>query len=167
MKTTLLRTALLLLAILISLASCQDKAADGTDRIIVSATDSGIVSDGLIPEENLPQNAEILDWYEEAKAREMIPYALLYSKDASDGLWHCWLYIGTWQKGDSLTLGRLKGDGCCVTMDYATEATDPDTGAAGAFHFSFPYEGEPSFEFSVNGDTDGLISTICDVSVAP
>ena len=170
MKTKILITVLLLLALLLSSVSCQDKqnnASDSSDRVVISAADCNIVSDGWIAEEALPQNTEILDWYEASKARELIPYALLYSKDATDGLWHCWLYIGTWQKGDTLTLGRLDADGFCLTMDYVTEETDPQTGAAGAFHFSFPYKGEPSFEFSVNGDTDGLISTISDISVAP
>ena len=169
MKTRLLITAILLISLLFS--SCSDtknnKQQDGTDREVLSAADSGIVSDGWIAEAKLPQSTEILDWYEVSKARELIPYALLYSKDEADGKWHCWLYIGTWQSGDTLTLGRLDADGFCVTMDYATEATDPALGAAGAFHFSFSFDGEPSFEFSVNGDTDGLISTISDVSVAP
>ena len=164
-------TALLLLGMVLSSASCQsnkqNNASDGSDRVIVSATDCGIVSDAWITEAALPQNTEILEWYEESRAREMIPYALLYSKDADDGRWHCWLYIGTWQDGDVLTLGKLDAEGFCVTMDYKTEHTDPQTGAAGAFHFSFSYEGEPSFEFSVNGDSDGMISTISDVSVAP
>ena len=171
MKIKLLLTALLLLALLLASVSCQngkrDQTPDSSHRVVLSATDCGIVSDGWIAETALPQNTEILEWYEESKAREIIPYALLYSKDASDGLWHCWLYVGTWQADDVLTLGKLDTEGFCVTMSYETKRDDPETGAAGAIHFSFSYEGEPSFEFSVNGDSDGMISTISDVSVAP
>ena len=169
-KKKLTLTAILLLSVVLFAVSCSnDKSsqAPSGDRVVISAADSGILSDGLIPEANLPQNSEILDWYEQAAARELLPYALLYAKDATDGKWHCWLYIGTWQEGDKLTLGSLDTNTFCVAMDYTSEADDPSVGATGAFHFSFTCEGEPSFEFSVNGDTDGLVTTVCDVSVAP
>ena len=170
MKKKLTSLALLLIAMILCAASCADKPNNtptDNDRAVISQEASGIVSDGLISESNLPQNPEILDWYEESKARELLPYALLYSKDASDGKWHCWLYVGTWQEGNKLTLGRLDTDGFCLTMDYTTAAEISEVGASGAFHFSFAYDGEPSFEFLINGDTDGLIVTISDVSVAP
>ncbi len=169
MKKKFTVTALLLLSLslLLCSVSCSDQA-NGNDRVILSTADSGILSDGLIAESSLPQNTEIQDWYEESKSREILPYALLYSKDESDGRWHCWLYVGTWQDGDSLKLGKLDASGFCVTIDYATPSENPQPGCTGAFHFSFSYdEGEPTFEFSVNGDTDGLISTVSDVSVAP
>lgn len=168
MNKKLLTAALLLLSLLLAFSACaDDKKGNGGDRAVISAADSGIVSDGLIPESELPQSTAIRDWYEESKSRELLPYALLYAKDESDGKWHCWLYVGTWHEGDKLSLGSLTADGFCVVMDYVTEATDPETGAEGAFHFSFSCTGEPSFEFSVNGDSDGLITTVLGTSVAP
>ena len=165
MKKKLTITAILLLALLLSAVSCSD--SKNGDRVVIPLSESGILSDGLIAEASLPQNTEILDWYEVAKARELLPYSLLYSKDENDGKWHCWLYVGTWQEGDKLSLSKLDASGFCVIIDYTTEAEESETGASGAFHFSFSYEGEPSFEFSVNGDTDGLVTTVSNLSVAP
>ena len=168
-KTKLLQLLLFCLALLcaVSCSKKNDGTSNGnTDRVVISAEQSGIRSHGRLTEAELPQNAEILDWYEEAKDREVIPYALLYAKEPSDGVWHCWLYVGTWQEGDTLTLGTLAANGYCVTMDYTTAAEDADAGGEGVFYFTFSCEGEPSFEFSVNGDTDGFVSQHADCSVA-
>lgn len=170
MKKTLIFS--LLLCLLLSCASCVSakepsiNTSDATEtRSTVSAEEAGIVSHGFVSEEDFPANTRITEWYADAIVREYVPCSVLYAKDDTDGLWHCWVYLTSWTQGDTVTLSADKTDGVCVIIQH--KAADAEsTGSTGATYFTVVCNATPTFDLLVNGEEEGLIATHADVSVA-
>ena len=171
MKKTgwLLLTVALLLVCLAGCRKNQTENPDGEENIeaadlqLQSAEASGITSHGWIAESAFPANDALREWYEEAADRENLTNALLYAKGV-DGLWHCWLYIGTWQDGDGLEMGR-DGNGA-IALNHKPQNADAEAGSAGAVYFTLQSEPEPDFDFYINGVSEGILQELSDASVA-
>lgn len=166
-KQILLSLCLCLLLAFSSCVSPQSSASDTTaqTKITVSAEDAGIISHGFIVEEDFPTNERLTEWYADAVTREYVPGAIIYSKDDTDGLWHCWLYLVSYTDGDMVTLRGNNDNGLCVLISHASTHTDA-TGSTGAHYFTVNSESTPSFELTVNGEKEGLIITHADISVS-
>lgn len=162
--------SLLLAALLLtlSLTACRDKDQTDTptspeESTTIPFSETGIVSHGTVKEAELPSDTALADWYEQAKAREQLTDALFYAKDAEDGLWHCWLYVGSYREGDSLELGAGSADGTVYIRH--TAASPDEIGAACVFYFTVDREGEPTFELHRNNDISGLLLTLAQAAV--
>ena len=166
------RLLFILLAICFCLtaASCIDKG-DAKDtgtaetHSTVSADEAGIVSHGFVKETELPAIERLTEWYAGVLPLETIPGALIYSKDDTDGLWHCWVYLGALGDHDALTLYAATDDGLCVILNY-TDDTYGDANILGAYYFTVDSDTAPDFDLVINGEDEGLIVTHADVSVA-
>ncbi len=169
------KTGLILLTVallLVCLAGCrknQTENPDGEENIgaaelqLQSAEASGITSYGWLSESAFPANETLREWYEEAADRENLTNALLYAKGA-DGLWHCWLYIGTWQESDTLEMGR-DGNGA-IAINHKPKNPDAEARSAGAWYFTLQSEADPDFDFYINGASEGILQELTDASVA-
>ncbi len=158
------------LCLLLSAASCKSKngAAD-TDakesRPTVSADEAGIVSHGLIDETDFPANEQLTEWYVHAMSLENIAGSLIYSKDDTDGLWHCWVYLVSHGERDGLTLRADTSDGLCIILDYKDDPIEDDA-LSGAYYFTVRSDVPPEFDLLVNGEDEGMIITHADSTVA-
>ena len=151
-------------------ASCIGKG-DAKDtgtaetRPTVSADEAGIVSHGFVKETELPAIERLTEWYTGVLPLETVPGALIYSKDDTDGLWHCWVYLGAQGERDALSLRAATDDGLCVILDY-TDDTYGDAKNLGAYYFTVDSDTAPDFDLLINGEDEGLIVTHADGSVA-
>ena len=153
----------LLAAILcLSLVGCNNGGNDPLDSD--ESTDAkGVTAHGRVEASDFPANTELTDWYARSMVREQLTNAILCSYEESDGLWHCWLYLGAYQKGDAVAFGASQQDG---TVYIRHTAADPDaSGATGAFYFTVEQADEPTFELYVNGDFVGMIVTLAQGSM--
>ena len=171
MKRTLIFS--LLICLLLSCASCigakepSIDTSDATDetRPTVSAAAAGLVSHGFVSEEDFPANARLTEWYADAIEREFVPCSVLYAKDETDGLWHCWVYLASWAEGDTVTFSADNTDGLCVIIQHKAATPDAD-GSTGATYFTVACDAAPAFDLLVNGEDEALIVTHADVSVS-
>ena len=166
------RMLFILLAICFCLTAASCKVKDGTNDTptaetppTVSADEAGIVSHGFVKETELPAIERLTEWYAGVLPLETIPGALIYSKDDTDGLWHCWVYLGAQGEQDALTLCATTDDGLCVILNY-TDDTYGDANILGAYYFTVDSDTAPDFDLLINGEDEGLIVTHADVSVA-
>ena len=161
------KIVLCLLAISLTVFLVACKVGDGTSPGNPSQTPdlSAISSREWVEAEQLPQNDAVLDWYEDAAAREIVRNALICSLDEIDGLWHCWLYLGAWEEGDSLSFGIDTTNGYTVVINHTAYAEDDGTNSAGAFYFTVASSTEPSFDLYVNQESEGMLVTRSDVTV--
>ncbi len=159
MKKTL--AILLLAALLTCLASCSGdpNTPGGTASGTTAAAPTDVSVPVRVSEAELPEIEDLTDWYALAAAREYIPNALIYSK--TEGLWHCWLYLGGYLAGDSVTVTESGG----IFLINATLQNDESLGAEGVFYFTVASEAEPSFELLIGNDSAGLILTLADTSL--
>ncbi len=151
-------------------ASCVSKGDvkdTGTSAPLptVSADAAGIVSHGFVDETGFPANATLTEWYTEALPIETVPASLIYAKDGSDGLWHCWVYIGAQGEQDALTLRATVGEELCVILDY-TDRENSGEDKLGAYYFTVRADAAPDFDLLINGEDEGMIVTHADASVA-
>ena len=123
----------------------------------ISFAESGIKSQGKIEAEAFPDTAAFAEWYGEATEREQLTNALLCEWDENDGLWHCWLYLGSYTEGDAVELGAQSAQGT-VLIRHTAKKVDA-TGAACVFAFMVARDAEPEFELYQNGDFAGLVIT--------
>lgn len=178
MKLSLWKLGMLLVltVLLVYAAGCtknnKDPDTDGDETAgnisvpeILSESESGVTCYGWIAESLLPSNTEIKEWYDEARDRETLTNALLYSK-GEDGLWHCWLYIGTWKEGDTVAIGRARENEGCTVINHKPQNINAEAGSAGAIYFTVSVNGEPDFDFYVGGVSEGILRVHTDVSVA-
>ncbi|MBQ7347406.1 MAG: hypothetical protein IJW55_05565 [Clostridia bacterium] len=164
MKKTLL--FLLTLCLLISVASCaKDGTIEDDEPLSVASDTSAIVSHGWVAENALPQNTALADWYAASSARQIVNNALICSRDDNDGLWHCWLYLGAWEEGDTLSFGADSTDGYTVVISHIAYAEDDGDNSTGVFYFTVDSPAELDFDLYVNNDSEGMIVTHSDVSV--
>lgn len=166
MKKTITSLLLILsLLFLLTAVSCTDgtgKEPDGTQPP-VSAQEAGITSYGYVAEDQLPDDMTLLDWYEQAVAREQLTNALFYAQDA-EGLWHCWLYLGAHREGDKLEFAATSQDGAILFRHTAADAEA--FGGTGAFYFTVERAAEPTFELYQNDTDAGLLLTLAESAVA-
>ncbi len=134
-------------------------------RPIVSADEAGIVSHGFVKETEFPAIERLTEWYAGALPLETVPGALIYSKDDTDRLWHCWVYLGAQGEHDALSLRAVTDGELCVILDY-TDDTYNDAENLGAYYFTVESDTAPDFDLLINGEDEGLIVTHADVSVA-
>ena len=161
---------LLSVCLIFSAASCKSKdAATETDtkapRPTVSADAAGIVSHGFVAETNLPANETLTEWYVGALSIETVAGSLIYAKDDTDGLWHCWAYFVEHGERDGLTLRADTSDGLCVILDYTNDPL-PEDAVLGAYYFTVQADNAPDFDLLVNGEDEGMIITHADSTVA-
>lgn len=158
--------------LLLPLSSCtekNDKGAETTDaayeqKTLPPTVETGVVQHGWVSEGELPQNAALRDWYDEARGRENLSNSLLYAQE-DDGTWHCWLYIGTWRDGDLLRIGCETADPNRVILRYIPQYADAALGSTGAHYFTLTGVESPDFSFYLNSDTEGFLSVHSDTSV--
>ena len=161
MKTTkILLVLLLCLSMICSLSACNKGDGNGGEP---PATDLpiGMTVHGWVEEADLPDISDLTDWYSLAKSREQLTCTLLYALDETDGLWHCWLYMGCFSGGD--TLSFEDADGILVIRGTVK---DPDAaGHSGAYYFTLQSDSEPEIELYLNGSFEGILLTHADTSV--
>ena len=121
------------------------------------ATDAGLLTQLRIEEDDMPPRRELTEWYEDAEEREQLTNAILYAKDESDGLWHCWLYIGSHQAGDTLEYSYDSEND--VILFRHTDGDTDTLGSDGVFYFTLDREEEPAFELYQNGSFVGMLHT--------
>lgn len=160
--------SLLALVFCLSLAACtgngdrEESTADGTGSEI-SAAEAGIVAHGKFFQEDFPDNAEFDEWFELAREREQLTNALIYSKDDSDGLWHCRLYVGSFTDGDSVAFGSESAEGIILIRHTAQD--ESSLGSAYIFYFTVDRNEEPEFEFYQNDSFEGMLVTHAESSM--
>ena len=156
---------LLVLCLLSAFGACSKngEAGDGTPTISEDA--SLISSHGWIREDEVMAQKEISEWYAEAADRKVVRNALIYARDSEDGLWHCWLYLGSWGEGDSLSFGADATDGYTVVISHMAYSEDDLENSTGAVYFTVACDAEPSFDLYVNNESEGMITTHADTSV--
>lgn len=157
---------------LVFIASCQSKDGSATDTNdtadttpTVSAEEAGIVSHGFVNETDFPANESLTEWYTNALSIETVPGSLIYAKDDTDGLWHCWVYLGAIGAQDALVFRATTDGGLCVIIDFTA---DPYTSGEtmGAYYFTVRSDASPDFDLIIDGENEGMIITHADVSVA-
>ena len=149
-------TILLFLLLCFSLAACGTGEDEPVDTGI-SFAQSGIQSQGKIEAKDFPDIAAFAEWYAQAAEREQLTNALLCEKDESDGLWYCWLYLGSYTEGDAVELGSESEQGTVLIRHTAKDAEG--TGATCVFAFTVDRDADPAFELYQNGDFAGLVIT--------
>ena len=161
---------LLSVCLILCAASCESK--DGTTdtdtketRPTVSADEAGIVFHGFVAETDFPTNETLTEWYVDALSIETVSGSLIYAKDDTDGLWHCWAYFVEHGERDGLTLRADTSDGLCVILDHTKDLYTSDT-VLGAYYFTVQADNAPDFDLLVNGENDGMIITHADSTVA-
>ncbi len=171
MKLKRLTAALLLAVLLLSmLSACKDeKQPEQTppeeESTTIPFSQTGIVLHGEVRADELPNEPTFTDWYERSTIRTQLTNTILYAKDPTDGLWHCWLYVGAYQENDVLELGAISADGTVYIRHTAADASH--TGATCVFYFTVERDGEPEFEMVQNNDTAGLLLTVGSTAVKP
>ena len=105
------------------------------------------------------------EWYVNALPLETVAGSLIYAKDDTDGLWHCWAYLVEHGERDTLTLRADTRDGLCVILDYTNDLYTNDT-VLGAYYFTVQTESTPTFDLLINGEDEGMIITHADSTVA-
>lgn len=163
-------TAILLLALLLlsALSSCKDeKQPEQTlpeeESTTIPFSQTGIVLHGEVSADNLPNDAALTEWYERAIGRTQLTNAIFYAKDPTDGLWHCWLYVGAYLENDTIELGAMSSDGTVYIRHTAADTTA--SGATRVFYFTVDRADEPTFEMVQNNDTVGLLLTLGEAAV--
>ena len=166
------RVLFILLSVCLILCAASCKSEDGatdTDtketRPTVSADEAGIVSHGFVAETDFPANETLTEWYVNALPLETVAGSLIYAKDDTDGLWHCWAYLVEHGERDTLTLRADTRDGLCVILDYTNDLYTNDT-VLGAYYFTVQTESTPTFDLLINGEDEGMIITHADSTVA-
>ena len=163
MKKILL--CLLALCLLSSLVACTQKTGGESESAqAIEPSPSEIVSEGRIAENALPHDAALVEWLAEAAERTVVKNAVLFSR--GDGVWCCWLYLGDWTEGDTLTFGADTADGYRVVLSHAAQRTDGAEEAGGVFYFTVQTDAEPNFDLYVNKESEGLVVTHSDEPVA-
>ena len=146
---------LLCLLLLASLLACEQE--ETPPQVNSNAKDAGLLTQLRIEEQDMPPRKELTEWYREAKQREQLTNAILYAKDETDGLWHCWLYIGSHEPGDTLEYGY---DSETDTILFKHTDQDPDSIVTkGVFYFTLDREEKPVFELYQNGAFVGMLHT--------
>ena len=163
-------TAILLLAVFLLpiLSACKEQkqpeqTSPEEESTTIPFAQTGIVLHGELSADELPHDQTLSAWYENAIGRTQLTNAILYAKDPTDGLWHCWLYVGAYQEGDTLELGAISADGTVYIRHTAADTAK--IGATSVFYFTVERADEPEFEMVQNNDTVGLLLTVGSTAV--
>ncbi len=157
-------TTILLAILSLSLLACGggNEPAE-TTAPLPSASLEGVTPHGYIKAAELPSIADLSEWYALAVERKTVTNALIYSKSATDNIWHCWFYLGCYTEGDSLLFAQDSNGEIRLSVAAADKSK---AGAEGAFYFTLQSDTEPSFSLLINNSPAGLLLTLADTSLA-
>ena len=158
-------TVLLCVCLCLGMSACTQNGntPDETTETGIPFSETGIVSHGCVEEADFPTDAAFSSWFALAYNREQLTNALLYAKDGTDGLWHCWLYLGSYTEGDTLELGAVSAQGTVLLRHTAND--EASLQASCVFYFTVDREAEPEFELYQNGDYAGMLVTLGDKAI--
>ena len=117
----------------------------------------------FVPQESLPTDSALAEWYAVASEREQVTNAVLTAKDSSS-VWHTWICAGD----GALTVERItEGEGTDPLVVIHLVSAKERSVQKGLYYVSIFSEGRPSFEVRVDGEDTGVIVTYSETPVAP
>ena len=165
MKPIRIFCLLLAVALFCMLAACTPttpNTSDTTDTSPQTGSTEGLSAPTRYEQSSIPLIPDLNEWFEEARDREQLTNALIYSEEGDT--WHCWLYVGCYAEGDKVSV-TVSSDGVLL---IAVTAADPEaSGCRSVLYFTLRSSTEPDADITVNGSTDGILLTRADTALNP